>query len=92
MFPTASRAIYLRLDEGEILDIQRIAAVFNTTFTNVVREALSDYLPRKREDPYYRLTAGVEPASPEESDEILEAVESLSDEDLAISSTRKFGL
>ena len=78
------------LDEGEFLDIKRIAAVFNTTLSEIIREALNAYLPGKKEAPYYRLTANAEPASVEESSEILDAVESLSDEDMAIVHTRKF--
>lgn len=88
----ASRAVNLRLDESEILDIKRVAAIFNTTLTAIIREALKEYLSKKKNDPYYRLTANVELASNEESAEILNEIEGLSDDDLAISSIRKFQL
>jgi len=88
----ASRAVNLRLDERDIMDIKNVAAVFHMTFTAIIREALNEYLPRKKSDPYYRLTANVAAASAEESEEILSAVESLSEDDLSIVSTRKFKL
>ena len=50
---------------------------------------MADNVPEKAEDLYYRLTANVKLASAGEASEILAAVESLSDEDMAISSTRK---
>ena len=88
----ASRAVNLRLDERDILDIKNVAAAFHMTFTAIIREALSEYLPRKKSDPYYRLTANAVIASAEESEEILSAVESLSEDDLTISSTKRFRL
>ena len=88
----ASRAVNLRLDEKDITDIKNVAAVFHMTFTAIIREALSEYLPGKMNDPYYRLTSNVAAASAGETEEILSAVESLSEDDLSIASTRKFKL
>ena len=88
----ASRAVNLRLDERDILEIKNVAAAFHMTFTAIIREALSEYLPRKKNDPFYRLTANAATASNEESEEILSAIASLSDDDLTISSTKKFRL
>lgn len=88
----ASKAVNLRLDERDILDIKSVAAAFHTTFTAIVQEALSEYLPKKKSDPYYRLTANAEPAPEWESEEILSAIEGLSEDDLSISSTKKFRL
>jgi hypothetical protein len=42
-----------------------------------------------KEDPFYRLTANVQEASPEETAETLAIIDSLSDDDLAISSTER---
>ena len=88
----ASRAVNLRLDEKDISDIKNVAAAFHMTFTAIIREALNEYLPKKKNDPYYRLTANVAEAPEDESEEILSAVGSLSEDDLSISSTRKFRL
>ena len=44
----ASRPVNLRLDERDILDIKSVAAAFHMTFTAIIREALNEYLPRKK--------------------------------------------
>ena len=86
----ASKAVNLRLDERDILDIKNVAAAFHMTFTAIIREALNEYLPKKKNDPYYRLTANVAMAPDDEAEEILSTVESMSEDDLSISSTKKF--
>ena len=88
----ACRAVNLRLDERDIMDIKNVAAAFHMTFTSIIREALNEYLPKKKNDPYYRLTANAAMAPADEAEEILSAVESLSEDDLSISSTKKFRL
>lgn len=43
-----------------------------------------------RKNPFYRLTANVQEATAEESKEILEEIEGLTDDDLTIASTKRF--
>ena len=62
----AGRTISLRLDEKVFLDIKRVAAAFDMTLSDVIREALSQYLPQKKEDPDYKTTANATLASDEE--------------------------
>ena len=80
----AAKALNFKLSEEEINDIKEIASVFNMTMTDVIREAVAEYIAKMKNDPYYRLTANIPDASPEETAEILAAVESLSDDDLKI--------
>ena len=82
----ATRAINFKLDESRVIDVKRVASVFHMTMTDVINEALDAYLPTIKQDPFYRLTANVEEASKEESEEILEEIDRLSNEDLKIAS------
>ena len=86
----AVKAMNFKLDENRILDIKSVASVFNMTVTDVITEALSEYIKKMKQDPFYRLTVNVENASAEETEEILTEIEGLSDEDLQISTVRKF--
>ena len=86
----AVKALNFKMDETEILDMKKVASVFNMTVTDVVKEAVKEYLAKMKSDPFYRLTVNVEDASAEESAEILEEIERLSDEDLAIASVKRF--
>ena len=86
----AVRAMNFKLEESDITDVRRVAAVYNKTMTDVIKEAIHEYLERIKSDPFYRLTANVEDASTEESAELLGAIEGLSDDDLTISSVKKF--
>ena len=86
----ATKAINMKLDEDLLAEIRKIACVFNMTFSDAVREALGDYIEKMEDDPYYKLTANVEEASPEESEDILNAIGSLTDEDMEIASRKSF--
>ncbi len=88
----ATKAMNFKLDESRIEDIKNVASVFHMTFTDVINEALDDYLPKMKGDPLYRLTVNIEDASEEESKEVLNAIESLSDDDLKISSKKRFSV
>jgi hypothetical protein len=59
------------------------------TVTDVIKEAVREYVGKMKNDPFYRLTANVQEASPEETAETLAIINSLSDDDLAISSTER---
>ena len=85
-----TKAMNFKLNENEIIDIKKVASVFNMTLTDVVREAIKEYVLKMKKDPFYRLTAKVQEASAEESKEILDIVENLSDDDMQITSTKRF--
>lgn len=86
----ATRAVNIKLDEEKIRAVKSVAQTFRMTMTDIFNEALDAYLADAMKDPLYRLTANAEAASAEESEEILQALENLSDDDLAIASVKKF--
>ena len=87
-----TKALNFKLNETEISNIRKVAAVFNMTLTDVVREAIKEYVNKMQKDPFYRLTAKVQEASKEESEEILNIVENLSDDDMCVTSSKRFSL
>ena len=86
----AVKAMNFKLDENRILDIKSVASVFNMTVTDVITEALSEYIQKMKQDPFYRLAVNVENASTEETEEILDEINSLTDDDLQISTVKRF--
>ena len=86
----ATRAMNVKMDESTILAVKKAASVYNVTITEIVRDALDEYLEKLQKDPFYRLTANVEEASDEEADEILSELDSMTDDDLTISSKKTF--
>ena len=86
----ATKAMNFKTDEVRIADIKSVASVFRMTITDVINEALDEYLAKMKKDPFYRLTANVKDASEEESKEVLEAIQTLSDDDLTISQVKHF--
>ncbi len=86
----ATKAINLKLDETRVFDIKQVASVFHMTITDVINEALDDYLPKMKQDPFYKLTSNVKEASKDETEEILSEIEGLSDQDLEISTVKHF--
>ena len=88
----AMKMVNFKMDEADIADMKTVANVYNISVTDLIRGALKEYLAELKQDPFYRLTANVEDASPEESNEILTAVSELSDDDLSISSVKRFAI
>ena len=84
------KAVNFKMDEKEITEVKHVASVFNMSFTALIREAVKEYVSKLEKDPFYRLSSNVEEASPEESEEVLEALDSLSDDDLSIASGKRF--
>jgi hypothetical protein len=85
----ATRAMNFKMDESDVLELKQVASVFSRTVTDVIKEAVREYVGKMKNDPFYRLTANVQEASPEETAETLAIIDSLSDDDLAISSTER---
>ncbi len=86
----AVRLLNFKMEESDIYEMKKVASVFNMTVTDVVKEALKDYIAKMKKDPFYRLTANVEEASADETAEVLGAIEELSDDDLSIASVKRF--
>ena len=84
----ATRALNFRMDEKEMLDLKKVASVFNISMTDLVKEAINEHVAKQKKDPFYRLTANVEEASEEETEEILKEIERLTDDDLSIVSVK----
>ena len=85
----AVKALNFKMDEMEIADMKRVGEVYHMSLTQIVREALKEYIGKMKADPFYRLTANVMNADKEETAEILSAIENLSDEDLEIASVEQ---
>ncbi len=86
------KAMNFKMDEAEIQEMKQVAGVYHMTVTDLIKNAVKSYISELKDDPFYRLTAHVQEASAEESDEILSAVGELTDDDLTISSSRRFSL
>lgn len=86
----ATKAMNFKMDEAEILEMKHVAGVFNMSVTDLIKNAVKEYLNELKSDPFYRLTANVQDASEEESAEILEEIEGMTDDDLTIASTKRF--
>lgn len=86
----STKAVNFKMEESELLDMKRVASVFNKSLTELIREGVREYVEKLKKDPFYRLTMNVEDASEEESAEILSEIEGLTDDDLVISSSRQF--
>ncbi len=85
-----TKAYSFKMDEADLLDMKNIAAMFNMSSTDLIKNAINEYISKLKKDPYYRLTSGVKEASKEESNEILREIESLSEDDLSISTIKRF--
>jgi hypothetical protein len=90
MLTMATRAMNFKMDEAEILDMKHVAGVFNMSVTDLIKNAVKEYIAELKNDPFYRLTANVQDASDEETEEILTEIEGLSDDDLTIASIKRF--
>ncbi len=86
----ATKAMNFKMDESDILDMKHVAGVFNMSVTDLIKNAVKEYLAELKNDPFYRLTVNVQDASEEETEEILSEIEGLNEDDLTISSTKRF--
>lgn len=85
----ATKALNFKLDEDEILDIKKVASVFNISVTDLIKNAIEEYVSVLKKDPFYRLTENVQDADEEENTEILEEIDRLTEDDLEIVSSEK---
>lgn len=85
-----TKVMNFKMSEAEILDMKHVASVFNMTVTDLIKNAIKAYINELKNDPFYKLTANVQDASDEENEEIMNAIEQLTDDDLTIASTKRF--
>ena len=78
------------LTPEEITDMKNTAAVFKMSAADFVRNAVREYTKQKKQEPFYRLTANIEEADPEESAEILALIDSMTEEDHEVVRTDYF--
>lgn len=88
----AVKALNFKMEERELAEMREVASVYHMTLTQLVKDAVDDYLQKMKADPFYKLTANVQEADAEESAEILQAVEALSDDDLIIAASEQVQL
>ena len=69
------------LSPNEISDMKNTALVFGMSAADFVRKAVREYVEQKKREPFYRLTANIEEADPEESAEILALIDSMTEDD-----------
>ena len=86
----AIKALNFKMDEEDIVDMKAVAVVYNMKVTDLINNAVKEYLQELKNDPFYRLTVNVQDASREETEEILTEIEGLSEDDLKIASTKQF--
>lgn len=86
----ALKAMNFKMDEADVQDMKAVAGVYNMSVTDLIKNAVREYITELKKDPFYRLTTNIQEASAEESDEILTEIEGLNDDDLTIASTKRF--
>ena len=83
------KALSFRTDEKEIADIKKAASMFKMSVAGLIREAVREYIDsrktaQQRKEEFFRRLENVEEASPEESAEILEMIDSLTEDDMQV--------
>ena len=86
----ATKALNFKIDDAEIAEMKQVASVYNMTLTDLVKDAVKAYIADLKKDPFYRLTVNVMDASEEESKEILDAIESLSEDEMKIETMKHY--
>ncbi|MCC6093524.1 MAG: hypothetical protein LIV24_00630 [Eubacterium sp.] len=86
------KAMNFKMDEKEIAEMKSIANIFHMSVTDYIKNAIADYSAKLKQDPFYRLTINARNADPEETEEVLNSIDSLSDDDLEIVSTKHFSI
>jgi hypothetical protein len=88
----AVKAMNFKMEEADILDMKAVAGVYNMSVTDLIKNAVKEYITELKKEPFYRLTMNIQEASAEESEEILGEIDGLTDDDLAIASTKRFNV
>ena len=69
------------LTPDEIADMKKTAAVFKMSPADFVRKDVREYIEQKKHEPYYRMTADIDEADPEETEELLALLDSMTEDD-----------
>ncbi len=88
----AVKALNFKMDEMDILDMKNVAGIYHMSVTDLIKNAVREYITELKKDPFYRLTTNVQEASVEESAEILKEIENLNDDDLTIVSSKRLSV
>ena len=88
----AVKALNFKMEESDILDLKSVAEVYNMSMTEIIREAIKEYVEELKKDPFYRLTVNGQDASADETEEILAEIDSLNDDDLSIASAEHIAI
>lgn len=86
----AVKAMNFKMEEADIRDMKAVAGVYNMSVTDLIKNAVREYITELKKDPFYRLTTNIQEAFAEESEEILGEIEGLTDDDLTIASVKRF--
>ncbi|WP_294096877.1 hypothetical protein [uncultured Cetobacterium sp.] len=74
----------LRLDQELIDDIKKVSKIYDESMSELIREGIQMALEKRKNSIFYRLNSITEYVDKEEEAEILEALSSLTDDDLTI--------
>ena len=86
----AVKAMNFKMEEADIRDMKAVAGVYNMSVTDLIKNAVRQYITELKNDSFYRLTTNIQEASAEESKEILGEIDGLTDDDLTIASVKRF--
>ena len=87
-----TKALNFKFDDSMISDIEKLTETYHITKTEFLKEAISEFIEKLKKDPYYKLTANVKAAIEEETEEIHEEIDKITDYDLSISSSKRFNV
>ncbi len=85
------KQISLRLQNDQYNDLKELSSIFNTDYSQLIREGIDEIIKRKKKDPWYMVQKMMESTpvmDKEEEKEILKELNSLSMEDMEIAETR----
>ena len=86
----AVKAMNFKMEEADIRDMKAVAGVYNMSVTDLIKNAVRQYITELKKDPFYRLTTNIQEAPAEESKEILGEIDGLTDDDLTIAAVKRF--
>ena len=86
------KTISIRLEDDMLEDLKNTARIFNENYINLIREGIKKELNERHKYPLYNLVNGVECCSEEEEKEIMDIINSMSEDDLKIVERRKYKL
>ncbi len=88
----SAKMFSFRIEEKELTDLKNVASVYSISITELIKNAVNQYVLELKRDPFYRLTENIKDADEAETKEILEKIEGMSDDDLSIAATKHFSV